>query len=102
LLADGAISKVGAFRTFFGTSGPDGLALDAENGLVVAHASLGCAFRLNAMGEVTHIIRSPLGKAITNAAFRPGTSTLVITDSDSGTVLSAELPVAGAAIYSHG
>jgi len=102
LLADGAISKVGAFRTFFGTSGPDGLALDAENGLIVAHASLGCAFRLNAMGEVTHIIRSPLGKAITNVAFRPGTSTLVITDSDSGTVLSAELPVAGAPIYSHG
>jgi gluconolactonase len=68
----------------------------------VAHASLGCAFRLNAIGEVTHIIRSPLGRAITNVAFRRGTSTLVIADSDSGTALTAGLPVAGAPIYSHG
>ncbi|MGL4287673.1 MAG: SMP-30/gluconolactonase/LRE family protein, partial [Phreatobacter sp.] len=31
LLADGSVSKVGAFRTFFGTSGPDGLAVDQDN-----------------------------------------------------------------------
>jgi gluconolactonase len=31
-----AISKVGAFRTFFGASGPDGMAVDVDNGLVVA------------------------------------------------------------------
>ncbi|HUP97210.1 MAG TPA: SMP-30/gluconolactonase/LRE family protein, partial [Usitatibacter sp.] len=40
LLADGTVSKVGAFRTFFGASGPDGMAVDVENRLVVAHASL--------------------------------------------------------------
>ena len=44
LLPDGTTSKMGAFRTFFGTSGPDGMAVDVENRLVVAHASLGGAF----------------------------------------------------------
>jgi gluconolactonase len=61
LLADGTVSKVGAFRTFFGTSGPDGLAVDVDNRLVVAHASLGGAFVLNVRGEVTHFVKSPGG-----------------------------------------
>ena len=96
LLADGSAAKVHAFRTFFGTSGPDGMAVDADNGLVVAHASLGGAFHLNARGEVKHFIRSPAGSTVTNVAFRPGTATLVMTESESGSILEAELPVAGA------
>lgn len=101
LLADGSISKVGVFRTFFGTSGPDGMAVDIENGLVVAHASLGGAFVLNARGEVTHYVRSPAGQTITNVAFRPGTSELILTDSEKGHVLIAELPTVGAKLFSH-
>jgi gluconolactonase len=101
LLADGSVSKVGAFRTFFGTSGPDGMAVDADNRLVVAHASLGGAFVLNARGEVTHFVKSPGGATVTNAAFRPGTSRLVLTESETGTVLEADLPAPGAALYSH-
>ena len=58
LLPDGSITKVGAFRTFFGASGPDGMAVDVENRLVVAHASLGGAFVCNARGEVTHFVKS--------------------------------------------
>ena len=91
LLPDGSVSKVGAFRTFFGTSGPDGLAVDAENRLVVAHASLGGAFVLNARGEVTHFIKSPAGSAVTNVAFRPGTRKLVMTESETGSILEAEM-----------
>ena len=95
LLPDGSVTKIGAFRTFFGTSGPDGLAVDAENRLVVAHASLGGAFVLNARGEVTHFVKSPAGSTVTNVAFRPGTSKLVLTESETGTVLEADLPIAG-------
>ena len=80
LLADGNLSKVGAFRTFFGASGPDGLAVDIDNRLVVAHASLGGAFVLNARGEVTHFIKSPAGSTVTNVAYRPGEAKLVMTD----------------------
>ena len=101
LLADGSVTKVGAFRTFFGTSGPDGMAVDVENGLVVAHASLGGAFYVNARGEVTHFIRSPAGSTVTNVAYRPGTSKLVMTESESGSILEADLPAAGAALFSH-
>ena len=101
LLADGSVTKVGAFRTFFGTSGPDGMAVDVENGIVVAHASLGGAFYLNARGEVTHFIKSPAGSTVTNVAYRPGTSKLVMTESESGSILEADLPAAGAALFSH-
>jgi len=101
LLADGSLSKVGAFRTFFGASGPDGLAVDAAGRLVVAHASLGGAFVLNPRGEITHFIRSPAGATVTNLAFRPGTPTLVMTESQTGTVLEATLPDPGAPLWSH-
>ena len=101
LLADGTISKMGAFRTFFGASGPDGMAVDAENRLVVAHASLGGAFVLNARGEVTHFIRSPAGSTVTNVAYRPGTSTVVLTESETGSILEADLPAPGAPLFSH-
>ena len=101
LLADGSVSKVGAFRTFFGTSGPDGMAVDVDNRLVVAHASLGGAFACNAKGEITHFVKSPAGSIVTNVAYRPGTSKLVMTESETGSILEADLPAAGAPLYSH-
>lgn len=101
LPASGGVSKAGQFQTFFGASGPDGLAVDADNGLVVAHASLGGAFVLNARGEVTHFVRSPAGATVTNIAFRPGTRELVMVESQTGTLLSATLPAAGLPLYSH-
>jgi gluconolactonase len=101
LLADGTVSKVGALRTFFGTSGPDGMAVDVDNRLVVAHASLGGAFVLNPRGEVTHFVKSPVGSTVTNAAYRPGTSKLVLTESETGSILEADLPAPGAPLFSH-
>jgi len=101
LLRDGTVSKVGAFRTFFGTSGPDGMAVDRDNRLVVAHASLGGAFVIDARGEVTHFVKSGEGAAVTNVAYRPGTSQLVMTESETGTILEADLPAPGAALFSH-
>ena len=101
ILPDGNVSKVGAFRTFFGTSGPDGMAVDRDNRIVVAHASLGGAFVIDSRGEVTHFIRSPQGSTVTNVAYRPGTSKLVMTESETGTVLEADLPAAGAPLFSH-
>ena len=101
LLADGSVTKVGAFRSFFGASGPDGMALDVDDRLVVAHASLGGAFLLNARGEVTHFIASPAGSTVTNVAYRPGTSKLVMTESETGAVLEADMPAPGALLFSH-
>lgn len=92
---------MGHFQGFFGASGPDGLAVDVQGRLVVGHASLRGAFVLNAMGEVTHYVRSPVGATVTNLAFRPGTSRLVMVESQTGTLLEADLPSPGLALYSH-
>ena len=99
ILPGGNVSKIGAFRTFFGASGPDGMAVDEKNGLLVCHASLGGVFVLNARGEVTHFVKSPVGHTVTNVAYRPGTSTIVMTESESGSVLEAELPTKGAKLW---
>lgn len=101
LMGDGSLSKVGAFRTFFGASGPDGMALDMDNNLVVAHASLGSAFVLNSRGEVTHIVKSPAGSTLTNLAFAPGGNWLYLTESASGRVLRARMPKPGRPLFSH-
>lgn len=97
LLEHAALSKVGAFQSFFGSSGPDGLALDEEHGIVVAHASLGAAFHLNRKGAITHVYQAPEESAsITNAAFRPGGShDLVLTESLSGSLLMVKAARAG-------
>lgn len=99
VLADGTASKVGAFRTFFGPSGPDGMALDAEGRLCVCHASNRGAFLVNAMGEVTHFVKSAAGGTVTNVAYRPGTRTAVFTESETGTILEADMPAEGLALY---
>ena len=101
LLGDSGLLKVQAFRTFFGASGPDGLAATADGGIVAAHPSLGHAFVMNSAGEVTHVVKSPAGVNVTNIAFRPGTTELIMTESSSGSVLHANLPVTGARLYSH-
>ncbi|MNX31638.1 Lactonase drp35 [compost metagenome] len=93
LMDDGSISKMGAFRTFFGTSGPDGLAAAPGGRLLVAHASLGGVFVLNTRGEVTHFIASPIeGSTVTNVAVRPDGATAVMTEAATGAILEAVLP----------
>src|SRR5262249_627171 len=46
LLEDGSVSKVGAFFTSYGPSGPDGLAVDQRGRVIVANPGLGYAWVL--------------------------------------------------------
>jgi gluconolactonase len=100
---DGTTSKVSAFITLSGGfTGPDGITIDAEDGLVVAHCGLGTVWHFDRLGEPRHRIRSCEGLSTTNVAFGgPDGRSLFITESDSGTILRAELPTAGARLYSH-
>jgi gluconolactonase len=66
---------------------------------VVAHARR--AFVLDAAGQVTRVMTAAAGSTLTNVAFRPGTSALVITDSGTGAILEAELPGCGIPLFSH-
>jgi gluconolactonase len=102
LMADGSVSKVGLFFQFFGSSGPDGLAMDASGNLVVAHASLGSAFVLSKKGELLYQIRAGSGETVTNVAYGDeDRKRLYLTESETGTVLAARMPVAGRIMYSH-
>ncbi|MCK8786065.1 SMP-30/gluconolactonase/LRE family protein [Roseomonas sp. NAR14] len=92
LQPDGSTSKVGRFCSFHGTSGPDGMAMDRAGNLLVAHASLGCVFVLSPQGEALARIRSPAGRTTTNLAFHPEDDRLFVTESETGTVLSARWP----------
>jgi gluconolactonase len=100
---DGTTSKVAAFITLSGgLSGPDGVAIDEQGGLAVAHCGLGTVWLFDRLGEPRYRIRSCEGISTTNLAFG-GTNnrSLFITESDTGTILRAEVPVAGHVMYSH-
>jgi gluconolactonase len=100
--AHGAAYKVGAFLRLSGGIGPDGLALDEEGGLAVAHLGLGTVWLFNAQGEPRARIRSCAGLATTNVAYGgPSGRRIYITESETGQVLMAEVPVAGLPMFSH-
>ena len=101
LMHDGGVSKVGTFIQLSGGSGgPDGLALDAEGGLVVAHLGLG-VWRFDRLGRPTHHV-GPDDAFCTNVAFGgPENRTLYMTESNRGEILAAEMPVAGKPMFSH-
>jgi gluconolactonase len=100
LLDDGSVSKVGAFFTSYGPSGPDGLAVDEAGRVIVANPGLGVAWVLNHRAEPEVVLRSAAGTSLTNVAFG-GTErkTLYCTESVTGTVLRATLDTAGLATH---
>src|SRR5882724_2443048 len=99
---DGTTSKVGAFINMSGGSGPDGMALADDGSLVVAHVGLGSVWIFDRLGEPRYRLVSCEDLSVTNVAFGgAGNRTLFITESDSGTILAADVGIAGRALYSH-
>lgn len=95
------VSKVGTFIQMSGGNGPDGLTIDEEDNLVVCHVGFGAVWLFSRLGEPMLRINSPAGLYTTNAAYGgPENRTLFITESSTGTILKAELPVPGREIYS--
>lgn len=102
LFGDGGVSKVGLFiQLSGGLAGPDGMALDAEDGLIVAQPGM-TVWRFDRVGRPTHHIE-PQGECfVTNVAFGgPDRTSLFMTDSGRGFILKAEMPVAGKPMFSH-
>lgn len=101
LIRDGRVSKVGTFIQMSGGGGPDGLAIDEEGNLAVAHVGLGAVWLFSHRGEPMLRINSPLGSLTTNIAFGgPQRKVLYITESESGSILTAPMPVSGRMMYS--
>jgi gluconolactonase len=100
LQGDGSVSKVSAFFTSYGPSGPDGLAMDRKGRLIVANPGLGVAWVLNHRAEPEVVLRSCAGASLTNVAFGgPERKSLYCTESISGSVLRAELDVPGLEVH---
>lgn len=100
LLPEGGVAKVGVFVNLSGGGGPDGLAIDREGGLTICHIGLGTIWQLNPRGEIVRRVVSPEGLHTTNAAFGgPDGRTLFITESETGTLLQADTPIAGNRLF---
>ena len=103
LLEDGSVSKVSAFFTSYGPSGPDGLAVDSAGRVIVANPGLGLVWVLNHRAEPEIVLRSCAGSSLTNVAFGgQDRTTLYCTESVTGSVLYAVLDVAGLPIHARG
>jgi gluconolactonase len=101
-MLDGTPSKVGVFTYLSGMGGPDGMALDEQGGLAIAHIDLGTVWIFNALGEPGYRVISCTGRKTTNIVYGDhDRRTLYITEGETGTVLRARLPVAGKPLYSH-
>ena len=92
---------VGTFVQLSGSlGGPDGIALDSDGNLVVAHHGLGAVWLFSRLGEPMMRYRSCAGLGTTNVAFGGADRrTLFITESQTGTVLAAEMDVAGLPLF---
>ena len=91
-MKDGSVSKVGRFCSTFGPSGPDGMTMDKNGRLFVAHASLGHVFVFAPNGECIARIKSCAGQSCTNVAIGGGNNDrLYITESVTGSVLVADI-----------
>jgi gluconolactonase len=102
LLLDGTTSKVGVFIYLSGGIGPDGIAMDESGGLAVAHVGMGAVWIFNNKGIPKYKLESCRGDMVTNLAYGgPKRQTLFIVESRSGTILTANVPVAGRIMYSH-
>lgn len=100
LMADGQPSKTGvAIQLSGGHAGPDGIEMDAEDGLVVCHLGIG-VWRFDANCLPTHLVHAEGHRLLTNIAFGGSDRrTLYITDSLNGEILTARMPVAGKVMF---
>jgi gluconolactonase len=97
----GAVHKVGAFIRLSGGIGPDGLAIDAQGNLAIAHPGLGAVWLVSPMGEPIARIQSCAGIETTNVAYGgPENRDLYITESETGQILKARLTTPGWPMFS--
>jgi gluconolactonase len=100
LMADGGVAKVGQYASMNGPAGPDGLAMDADGGLVVALPGRGEAWLLDERADPALVIRSPTGRMVTNVAYGgPERRELYCTESATATVLRVTLDRPGAPVF---
>jgi len=99
LTPEGLVVRMGVFLHLSGGRGPDGMALDDSGGLAVAHIDRGVVWIHSHHGEALYRVQSCGSDMVTNLAYQG--STIYITDSGSGSILRAKVPVPGRTLFSH-
>lgn len=81
-------------------AGPDGVALDADGNVVVAHPTLGAVWVFSRIGQPLHYIKTCAGDMTTNIAYGGADRrTLFVTESRTGSVLTVTLPTPGLGMF---
>jgi len=102
VLPDGRLSRVLNFIQLSGGGGPDGIAVDSEGGLAVAHPLLGAVWLFDAKGQPTLRVNLCTGVLGTNVAYGgPDGRRLYITEAETGTIQVADVPISGSVMFSH-
>ena len=99
---NGSLGRVANFIQLSGGIGPDGLAMDEAGNVAVAHAGMGAVWLFDPDGRPIAEVRSCAGKATTNIAYGGADRrTLFITEGETGSILTARMPVPGRIMPSH-
>jgi gluconolactonase len=102
MMKDGGLTKVGVFFQFYGPSGPDGLAMDVEGNRAVSQARSGNVLLFSKKGVPLLRIETCAGDINTNIAYGGADRRdIYITESATGTVMRARMPVAGCPMFAH-
>jgi gluconolactonase len=98
---DGSIHRVGLYCQLVGGWGPDGLAMDVEGNVSIAHAGGGSVWLWSPAGlPLYRVMACDGGPMTTNMAYGgPENKTLYITNSLENNVLVADLPIAGQRMF---
>jgi gluconolactonase len=100
--ADGRLARVLNFIQLSGGGGPDGIAVDSEGGLAVAHPMLGAVWIFDRKGQPTLRVNLCRGVLGTNVAYGGADGRrLYITEAETGTIQVADVPIGGSAMFSH-
>jgi len=93
-LSGGSVSRAVRHIQLSGGNGPQGIAVDQDDNLLAAHDGMGCVWQFNKRGEPKYRIDSSRGDWTTSVAIHPHhPNEIFITESRTGTVLKATLPL---------
>lgn len=104
LMRDGTVTKSRVALQFTGgIAGPDGIEMDAEDGLLVCHLGVG-VYRFDHRMLPTHLVCSDDSRHLNLANIAFGgvdRRTLYIVQALTGEILTARMPVPGKTLYAH-
>lgn len=96
MVGSSMVGSVGVFLQLSGGGGPDGMAVDTAGNIAVAHSGFGSVWVFSPIGEPLYRVKSDVGFSTSNVVYGgPDRKTLYITESSSGSILAADMPVAG-------